>query len=540
MFLKNAKRLVIIIIVSIFLVSCGGIRFGEDYEVSSNVIEEEDGEYEEEIVDTVLLDGISEIEFDSVNTATLSIARDASKRHVLSIYSYDESGDFYSYEIGTQENVVEALVRNGEAGEEDISSDVHGILRQFESELEGERAEGGSDRLLRTTRDTGSTRTFKVINSLSSAGSYDVVTAELRYVAPDFYVYVDERNESVLTDEEIEDVVGPFSAVVEGERNIFGSESDVDGDGHFTILITEEVNKLGASGGGIVTGFFYAVDLYAEKSYPASNEMEIIYSAVPDPSGLYGYPLSKAFALSNILPAVFPHEFQHMINYNQHVFVRGGMAEVAPVNEGLSHLAEDMYSIDADGYMAQTGIENPSRVFYYLNAVENTCFACGTSLAQRGGSYLFLRYLYEQAEKGNLPEAESGADFVQRMMGSGFTGVDNIVYSAVGSTSQSAFKFLMGRFSLAVYLSDSGLTDDERYEFAGISLRDDQNDFRGTILRGPAMVLPSQVFHSGTISPTGIVFVELSKMDLSTTGGELPLALSGNMRGGGFLVELGL
>ena len=42
------------------------------------------------------------------------------------------------------------------------------------------------------------------------------------------------------------------------------------------------------------------------------------------------------------MPATFVHEFQHMISFGQHVLARGGASESLWLNEGLSHIAEEL------------------------------------------------------------------------------------------------------------------------------------------------------------------------------------------------------
>lgn len=504
------------------LLACGGDHSGVLAESSSI----SDGSSGDAPSETVLLSGVSEISFDTEDNA--SVTTSDSGNNVIALFSYDNDGMNYSYQTGSGSS--SSLLIKKSVNEP--TADFHDSLRQLEEGLEG--ALPTKPRFLRHA-EAGSTRAFKVLNSLSSYSSYSVVTAKLRYSSANFEAYVDTRNETALTDEELQEVLEPFENLIAKERNLFGNESDVNGDGKFAILFSQEINELGASGGGIITGYFYAVDLYNDSSYPASNEMEMIYAAIPDPSGSYGYPISKSFSLSNILPSVFPHEFQHMISYNQHVFENGGSSEQSFLNEGLSHLAEDIYSMDDSGYMTETGIENPARVDYYLSAIDQTCFTCGASLSQRGGSYLFLRYLYEQAQIGNLTGAASGAELVGRLLNTDRTGLENILSAAVDSTEMAAYKFLLARFSLAVYLSDSGATTDNRYGFTGISLRGLQNDNRGTVLTGPKVTELTDLDYTGEVTSSGISYVSLAA---DTLPASLPVSLVGGYdHGGGYLIE---
>lgn len=43
------------------------------------------------------------------------------------------------------------------------------------------------------------------------------------------------------------------------------------------------------------------------------------------------------------------HEFQHLINFHQHILVRGGTSEATWLDEGLSHVAEDLVDCFVSG-----------------------------------------------------------------------------------------------------------------------------------------------------------------------------------------------
>ena len=71
----------------------------------------------------------------------------------------------------------------------------------------------------------------------------------------------------------------------------------------------------------------------------------------------------------------------------------GGLPEENWLNEGMSHFMEDWA-----GY----GVENPSRYAMYLASPSTYGVVTQSSpnLMERGASYLFLRFLYEQASDG--------------------------------------------------------------------------------------------------------------------------------------------
>jgi hypothetical protein len=335
----------------------------------------------------------------------------------------------------------------------------------------------------------GDTKVFRVLNSLSSMSSYARVTGKVRCVTSRIVMYVDTEVESVnpddLTDSDVRVLCDNFDSQVALERSWFGSESDVNSDGKVAALLTPQVNRLGAMGGGIITGFFLAADLFERTgSNQVSNEMEIVYVLVPDSGGSYGVVIPKAFGIDNLLTAVLPHELQHVISYNQHVFEGEGSPEASWLNEGLSHLVEDLV-----GY----GQENYSRVSIFLNNTTSYQLVASGSpdLGERGASYLFIRFLYEQsADK---------TSFLWDLFHGNMSSVANIEAAYAGTeTNFDQFGEFFMRWMTAISMTNQGLSSDPRYVYQprtfnddtqrwqGVCLVCDADDGRGTILSGPS------------------------------------------------------
>lgn len=522
------------------LAGCGSSHFDESGSGSTGL----DSDDPTSGSSTESLEGgaISEVAFDESNEAVINFSDvSSSARYVLAIYSYNASGSSDAYQLGTSGSLSSrSLTAANRFAKEDQTEDFHEWLRSEEEGLNPTDAIKPSPaRMAKATgEEVGATRKFKVLNSFGGAGTYETVNAVLLYKGTTFLAWVDSRNQNSYTSDEWNTILKKFDSQIPSERNLFGTESDVDANGTFNVLFTQVVNQLGGSSGGIVTGFFYAVDLF--KTYAQSNQTEIINAFVADPTGAFGTPISKEFAMSNIHPSVLVHEFQHMINFNEHYFLNAGSPEMSFLNEGLSHLAEDLYSLDSTGYMTKTGPENPARVAGYLQSIDSLCIICGASLYQRGGSYLLLRYLYEQAEKGNLTGATSGAGFIGNLLNTANIGVTNIVSSVYGDgTSDNKFGEVMGQFGLAVFLSDTGLTTDSRFQIDGIGLREAQDDNRGTVLDGPLVNTGSDGL-SSTIGGASISFVELTGNDIKNLGGSVALQLTDSSTSGAYLIQTGL
>ena len=366
--------------------------------------------------------------------------------------------------------------------------------------------------------NVGDTQSFKVLNSLTSTSSYTTVSATAQCVTDRIAIFVDNRvsltDADVFLEEDVASLCVQYDRDMVSEMEWYGDHSDVNGDGVVIALMTPAINQLGASGGGIVTGFFYAGDLTSEGAYPSSNQAEIVYLLTPDPNGTYGTPISKSFAMSNLLPAVFPHEVQHLISYYQHVMVAGGSAEEDWLNEAMSHFTEDLVG---------QGMENPSRYNLYLQSPSSYSIVSNSSpnLSERGGGYLFLRYLYEQAD--------DATGFLRNLLQTNLRGVANLEAAFGGTASDfNTLAHFLRRFGVAVALTNQGVTTDSRFVFAdrtqnsttgnyeGACLVCNAEDNRGTMLTGPAVT----TFYGAaslSVAGTGTRVVDLSSFPENLT-----------------------
>lgn len=418
----------------------------------------------------------------------------------------------------------------------DMTEEVHGILRDMEQDVEPDQQVELQASLtgVDTSVTLGSEDDFYVLNSLSGGGSFETVTATLVYQTEFFNYYIDNDELDSLSDDDLEELSENFADVIPLIRDIFGDESDVNSDGKFDVLSTPLVNGLAGSPNSIVTGYWYANDLGSSSN---SNQREIIYTMVPDPSGTYGSVVTENFAVSNIIRGVLVHEYQHMINYNMHVNENGGSTEDSWLNESLSHLIEDIYDTDSDDYMLSSGNENPARVDVYLDSIDSTCFTCGTNLAQRGGGYLFLRYLYEQAYNGEFSNLADGAEFIAALLDTDETGTDNIVNAVYGSSGSSDnFYDLMGQFTLAVYLSNTGITSNTLYNFDGINLRATQDDNRSTVLAGPESFELDDLSYTDAVTGNSVLYLEIDGETIVNNSGELSLSVGSGQDMRGFVL----
>ena len=282
----------------------------------------------------------------------------------------------------------------------------------------------------------------------------------------------------------------------------FGAESDIDSNGVVLILLTPKVNALVTRPDcqtSYVTGFFFGADI--DPSFRAQyNNGEVFYGMVPDSLGSVSCAYSPNL-VRQLITVTFIHEFQHMISFNQHVLLRGGSAEILWLNEALSHLAEELGGRHYDSLGQTTtasqfligDLYNASQYLMTPTAVAMVTDSVPGDLAQRGGGWLYLRYLTDRF----------GAALPHSLVNTALRGSAN-----VAQATGTAFATLLGRWALAVYTSDlSGFTApaDLRYEnwhfrTTFLNLHNQRPaDFPRPFPLVPATASPGAVSISGTL-----------------------------------------
>ncbi len=232
----------------------------------------------------------------------------------------------------------------------------------------------------------GDYQQFWVLNDISSI--HIKVDAKLIYITPHVYFWV--NSEIPIDQNRVQALCDTFeSKIYPTDRAIFGSEwtPGVDNDPHIFILYT--------TGPSSHTVAYFSSDDEnnpAVDEYSNGHEMFVINSQslpnlVGDASG------------------VLAHEFQHMIEYNQHRNMEGWMTE------GFSVLATYLNGYGTDGY-DRNFLPNPDT---QLNDFPNDV---NQIVPHYGGAFLFLDYYYTRfGEEATHDLAKNPAD--------GMDGVDS-------------------------------------------------------------------------------------------------------------------
>ena len=327
----------------------------------------------------------------------------------------------------------------------------------------------------------GSTRSF-VFEELGDVTSDRSITATLVATNDAALAYLDDTpSDSALsvTTQSIQEIIDRFSSSSQSIVDLtFGGPSDVDGDGKLLFLFTPTVDETGPFG-----GFFRSGSVLTTSIGGDGNLADLIY-------------LSPSRDIDKY-ESLLAHEYQHLVNFNQHFFVNGGDGEESWLNEALSHFTEDLVGEHVAG-------GNPSRLDAFLAAPESFRMngAAFASSGIRAAAYLTLQTMIDL----------HGSTILSNLVNTDLTGIENIEAST-GATFDSLFETFVTRN----FLSATGLNSDATLNYGSAVLTDPATGGR---IMPPVMdrqiALPSTAV-AGQVRPTAAAYFRLTAEDGSQT-----------------------
>jgi hypothetical protein len=406
-----------------------------------------------------------------------------SEKYLVVPHSATSSGAPYAYRVTPDNTTASAPAQHSGAARSAGTTD---FALEFESSIHAKTIE-----YLRTRakyRDgfvarsaagaTQTSRDFLVLKcvdcSLFEPGSFATITATLRYEGTHAAIYSDDVQPTGSFTQADYDAFGAMfdNQIYATNTNFFGPPSDIDNNGKIVILFSPRVNDLTADGtatSGFISGFVLLNDLAPEVNWP-TNGMEIFYSMVPDPNGEYGNVFTHEM-VNGVVPGTLAHEFEHMISngyrwvvlgFGQSIQTRVTLLQQKWLEEGMAHMAEDLNNMDDQNIRrANRYLASPATTSLLGNA-ELRPYNLDT-LEQRGCVYLFLRYL------GDLYGEEIFKTIVQSR--------DVGVWS-IENVTRTDFHVSTSEFLATLYLSDRGITDDEKYNFSSFDFQSVFGDLR--------------------------------------------------------------
>jgi hypothetical protein len=322
----------------------------------------------------------------------------------------------------------------------------------------------------------GDTLTFRVpdIHASNLCTTFTTVRGVVRRLTPRATIVEDVNAPAGgFTDADYTVIAQEFDNLIYRTDTIFfGRETDRNSDGRITILYTPEVNKATPEGSaGFVAGFFWGGDLVRQAEYqqqgiscPQTNEQEMFYLLVPDPSGTINNNPRSVTTVRQNTRGTIAHEFQHMINQGIRLFDPDVEAAETPwLNEALSHLAEEMVGRALRGFgdfqdlsyndvNPTPGQQEDYDAFFRQNLARFRTWMqrpdtaspisakARDQLAPRGAGWMFLRYVTDHYA-GNNAKA-----FLRSVVAGPGVGLPNLLQH-----SGAQFDDLLSGFLLSQY-----------------------------------------------------------------------------------------
>jgi hypothetical protein len=293
----------------------------------------------------------------------------------------------------------------------------------------------------------GSKRTFKVCANSTCLTTVNV-GAVARAVGLHIGIYIDTLAPSPgLSAADLDSLKTVFDTRLYPLDTVtFGHVSDIDSNTVVIVLMTNQVNKLtpkSQCSSGYIAGFFFPGDI--DPAFSATyNHGEVFYSIVADSTGTLSCA-HKPSDVRYVTPVTFTHEFQHMINFVEHVLVRGAsVTEEGWLDEGLSKYAEEIAgrSFGDNAHFSQYAIGAVYDGYHYLLATGGSPLlipADTGTLAEVGASWLFTRYIVDQF----------GDSLPGKLVQTTLAGASN-----VAAQTGQPFALTVGRWALANWVSD--------------------------------------------------------------------------------------
>jgi hypothetical protein len=244
------------------------------------------------------------------------------------------------------------------------------------------------------------------------------------------------------------------------DTTYFGPESDIDSNGQVIVLISGIINGLAGTDPNwdrsyFIGGFFSSVDLFqaGQSGIPAgtTNEAEIFYILAADPNNQYlpVFDFSRQTTVEGNKQTLV-HEFEHLISFSYRLFNFGfGAAQQTWLEEGMAHMAEDLVGRN-DSNVGRGGryLDDPGAV-----SLEHA----SAPINQRGGIYLFLRYLGDRF----------GENIYKQILQNRCAG-----RACIESITGENFYTTFADFMATLYLSGRRITSNSKYNFTSIDLDD--------------------------------------------------------------------
>jgi len=229
----------------------------------------------------------------------------------------------------------------------------------------------------------GSTRPLRVLTDAGASPIESVVVS----VGPNAVVVADTTHPSSLDAAFAEQFRSDFETIIlPRSRQVFGTESDIDHDGHINLVFSRLTQQHGVA-------FFSACDLLGSlEGCPGGNQGEYLYLTPPD-------AIDPPYNTPNAIKEILTHELAHLLHFNRKVLANrlGAWADTVYASEGIGALAQDVIGYQAGNlYVAKAGLDGIDG-FSLSDVLDQRRRSGAHQGVLRGAAYLFFRYLYDRA-----------------------------------------------------------------------------------------------------------------------------------------------
>lgn len=326
---------------------------------------------------------------------------------------------------------------------------------------------------------------------------------------------------------DFQDMVREFDqTILATDTSYFGGPTDRNNDGVIVMLFTPEVNKLTPAGStGFTAGFFFRADLFtkaefqqAGQSCPTTNEQELFYVLVPDPTGQFNNVRTTA-TVRQTSRGTIAHELQHMLNQGIRMFLPVGTSpETVWLDEAMAHFAEEAVGRATRSYSdfreltfadATANTDDYNAYFrqnfgrfrlwtFRPDTSSATSNRASTELGPRGAGWAMLRYAIDRHSNNNARA------FTRALVRGPQIGVDNLM-ARVGSGL--AFDSFLGNWMITVFTdhqSVSGLP--ATFNYVGWNMRSAMTQYNNGVFPLLVNPLPTGSVTTLVISGSGAYF----------------------------------
>lgn len=251
----------------------------------------------------------------------------------------------------------------------------------------------------------------------------------------------------------------------------FGAVTDTDGNGRVVLFFTGSMNELSPPASSVVQYARYAPrDLFPATTCSGSNEGEILYLLVPDPTGAINSNVRTVSSVRGNVIRTAGRELTRLVNASRRLVTLGTLTLEEPwLDEALADIASElMFYRMSVGLTPRSNIHlsalttgpNASRRVAAFNTYANQNYGQlrswlqrpdttgalqdeGVTLSARGAGWAFLRYAADRL-------GGSEADFWASFLSSPATGITNLE-AAIGADAGD----WLADFAAAMYADDA-------------------------------------------------------------------------------------